>query len=400
MYSYVARQPILNRQLDVIGYELLYRDGEKNAFPNIDLSIATKELLVEQCLVQQGRVIGDKKGFINFGYDTIISKVPLDFPVKQYVIEVLETCRPTEELYSSLTELKKQGYSIALDDFVVSDEWKRFLPLVDIIKFDLQATSWQQISNYMDETSGLTLEYLAEKVESYQEYSFAKKQGFHYFQGYFFSRPEIIKNRTVDSSLMTSIQLCRAVADNSIDFNNVEKIISSNAALSFKLLNFVNACAAITAPIHSFHQALVYLGEDNLRKFVSYVALAEMGDNKPDILSITSLHRAKFIESMLSRMGQEKLKSIGYLCGMLSLIDAVLDIEIEDILQPLNIEMAIKEALLEHQGTLGALLKLVEAIEASNWQQISEIEKQLDVAKETTISCELDAAFWVGELRG
>lgn len=398
MYSYVARQPITDRQLNVVGFELLYRDGDQNAFPNMDASIATKELLVEQCLVQQGRVIGDKKGFINFGYDTIIQKVPMDFPIQKYVIEVLETCRPTEELYEAIKELSAKGYTIALDDFMLRDEWKRFLPFVDIIKFDLKASPLDKVAAYMEEVSNFDLKFLAEKVETYQDYEQAKQYGFHYFQGFFYSHPQVIKNRTIDSSLSVNIQLCRAVSGHTIDYKEVERIITSNTSLSFKLLNFVNACYAVRSPITSFHQALVYLGEDRLRKFVSYVALADMGDEKPGILSVTSLHRAKFMQTMLSRLGHRHLMNAGYLCGMLSLIDAVLDMDMPYIIEPLKIDNEVKDALLMKKGLLGTLLRLIEAIEQSDWDTIYETEKELQLSKETITVCDLDAAFWVGEL--
>ena len=322
MSSYVARQPIVDRNKKTIAFELLYRDGKENSFPSVSADYATKSILVNQTLVHQKRILDGKKGFVNFGYDSLLDRLPFDFPSKNYVIEILENCPPSDELYNIIVELKEKGYTIALDDFVPNKEWERFYRHIHIIKFDITTYSLSQAATYIKALSNYDIKFLAEKVETYDEFNSAKEYGFDLFQGYFFSKPEMIYSKVLDSSLNSKIQLSVAVSSKELDLRLIEKIIASNPGLSFKLLNFVNEHSMVRSPIKSLQQALVYLGEDRVRKFITYVVIKTLNTDKPSILSNMSLQRAKFFEMILSSIGLENKKEVGYLCGMLSVIDA------------------------------------------------------------------------------
>ncbi|MGC9491595.1 EAL and HDOD domain-containing protein, partial [Vibrio genomosp. F10] len=137
-YSYVARQPILDRDRKTIGYELLFRDGPNNCFPEIDSNLATSRLLSDHFLSTHYSTLGEHLGFVNFPYQSLINRVPSLFPVDNLVVEVLEDCLPTDELLEAIKDMARQGYKIALDDFVPSQEWKAFLPYISIIKFDIR----------------------------------------------------------------------------------------------------------------------------------------------------------------------------------------------------------------------------------------------------------------------
>ncbi|MBY8234009.1 EAL domain-containing protein [Vibrio fluvialis] len=201
MFSYIARQPIFDRELEVFGYELLYRNGLGNAFPGCSTSGITERIFVEQHLSHQGIILDRKLGFVNFDYDDLVNKLPLEFPKEQYVIEVLETCTPDKKLMSSLVDLKAKGYRIALDDFCIHDKrWDHFVNTVDIIKFDIQKTPLSDIKNLVQRLKSLKLLTLAEKVENYTEYEEARTIGFDYFQGYFFAKPQVFRQNKLDEA--------------------------------------------------------------------------------------------------------------------------------------------------------------------------------------------------------
>lgn len=398
-FSFVARQPILDQQQELIAFELLYRDGEKNAFPvDISSSQATRKLLAEQLLGYQSKVLGECRGFVNFSYDCLIEGIPFDFPSDALVVEVLETCAPDDKLFAALIELKQAGYTIALDDHIESSDWHRFYPLVDIIKIDIHQTSLLKARGLMDKLVDHDICFLAEKVETNQEFQRAKDFGFELFQGYFFTKPEIIKNRKINTSFNDLVRLTQCLAEPKIDFDEVSVIVSRNPVLSHQLLNFVNACSALNTPIKSLKQAVAYLGEDKLKKFASYAVISSFAPGKPSALYLLSLHRAKMFQLMMAYLKGPELVNSAYLCGLLSLIDAILDVDLKTALNKIKLDSSIKQALLQGEGMLGELLALSQSIEASQWQEIEHIRHQLGVNEQEIIACNVEAAIWLKEL--
>ena len=208
----------------------------------------------------------------------------------------------------------------------------------------------------------------------------------------------MIYNKILDSSLNSKIQLSVAVSSQDLDLHLIEKIIASNPGLSFKLLNFVNEYSMVRSPIKSLQQALVYLGEDRVRKFITYAVIKTLNADKPSILSNMSLQRAKFFEMILSSMGLHHKKEIGYLCGMLSVIDALLDSDMSVIVKPLNINQEIKDALLGEEGRLQDLIKLAEAVENSNWTKVDELSKTLNITEAEIINSSVESTLWADEI--
>jgi EAL and modified HD-GYP domain-containing signal transduction protein len=353
---------------------------------------------MNQILVHQKKILDGKKGFINFGYDSLIERLPFDFPNKNYVIEILETCEPTDALFDLVVELKRAGYTIALDDYIPTEAWRRFYLYVDIIKFDITTYSLPQAAQYLKTLAKYDIQFLAEKVETYEEFNSALACGFHLFQGYFFSKPEMIKNKVLDSSLNSKLRLSVALANEQLDLSLIESIIASNPGLSLKLLNYVNECSTIRSPIKSLQQALVYLGQDRVRKFITYAVIKTLTVDKPDIVITMTLQRARFFEILLDLMQLKEQKELGYLCGLLSMIDALLDAEMSSIVAPLNINESIKSALLGGAGVLNDLIKLTESIESSNWDKVTEMTLALSLPESEVEEAFVVATLWADEV--
>ncbi len=372
MFSYIARQPIFDSNLEIVGYELLYRDGPNNAFPNGTTSGITQKIFVEQHLTYHTILIGDKLGFVNFDYDDLINELPQDFPKDAYVIEILETCEPDDELFHSLQNLKNNGYTIALDDFGVNDKrWKAFTELADIIKFDIQAYPLKSIKNLVKELKANHKKLLAEKVETYDEYHEAKSLGFELFQGYFFSKPEVVKRNKLDEVFKANIELLQEVSKDSFSVSTVEKIISKSTTLTIRLLNYVNSQVSIRSKISSLNQAISYLGKDRLKRFSSHLLISWCPIHKPNVLFINSLYRAHLLQDLAKSLYDTDVSNKAFITGMLSLIDALLDMEMSGILSNLNLDEDITTAISERKGQLGELLLLTEALEQGDWDFVS-----------------------------
>ncbi|MCG3746495.1 HDOD domain-containing protein [Vibrio cincinnatiensis] len=405
MYTtYVARQPIFNAKKHTLGYELLFRDGERNAFPSqIDSDRATYRLIVENFLaVGTNPSIEYSRCFINFPYKSLLRRLPLTLPKEQIVVEVLETCPPSDELFTVIQELSSRGYLIALDDFVYSPDWERFLPYVHIVKLDIIEMGIEQACHTVEQrlASGSKRRFLAEKVETQEQFDMARRAGFSFFQGYFFSKPQLIKQRYLSPEQVISMQLFQEVCRPSVDFERVEQIIAQDIALSYKLLRFVNRLSPrLSVPISSFRQALVYLGQDQLKIFVSLTVASYISVKKPQELYNLSLQRAQFCQLMAKRRPFDEHKEQAFLIGLFLVLDALLDMPLDNLLEQLPVTQAIKQALNKREGPFGELLSLEECFEKADWQGVEKHCQVLGLAV-SEVTQELNAAqVWSQEVR-
>ncbi|NOH46256.1 HDOD domain-containing protein [Vibrio cyclitrophicus] len=373
--TYVARQPILNRNKNTLGYELLFRDGERNAYPaHIESNRATYRLIVENFLsVGLNPSISSSRCFINFPYQSLIRRLPLSLPKDKVVVEILETCKPTDELLDAVKELYQAGYMIALDDFTSTPEWERFLRYTHIVKLDIMQMGLDEACDLVKAHQGKKFSFLAERVETEQEFKQAKEAGFKLFQGYFFSKPQIIKTKYISPEQVIAMELFQEVCKPDVDFQRVESIVAKDVALSYKLLRFVNTMSPrLEVTISSFRQALVYLGQEKLKMFVSLAVASYVSDKKPKELYGLSLQRAQFCQRMSRYQAFAGHTEQAFMIGLFSLLDALLDLSLENLVEQLPLCKSIKVALLRREGPYGTLLALEESFEHADWQQIDE----------------------------
>ncbi|KGY11014.1 histidine kinase [Vibrio tubiashii] len=383
--TYVARQPILNAKRQTLGYELLFRDGESNAYPeHVDSNRATYRLIVENFLtIGTNPALAKSRCFINFPHSSLVRLLPLTLPKEQIVVEVLETCTPNDELYEAIKQIHARGYLIALDDFIYKPEWERFLPYVQIVKIDIMATGLEESCALVKErlAKGSKRRFLAEKVETEQEFLATRSAGFTFFQGYFFSKPQVIRQRYVSPQHVIAMELFREVCKPSVDFEKVEKLVARDVALSYKLLRFVNTMSnRIATPISSFRQALVYLGQDKLKIFVSLAVASFVSASKPKEIYTLSLQRAQFFLLMSNDNPFNQFREQAFLIGLLSLLDSMLDMSLKDLVEQLPLSVTIKAALIERQGPYGDLLKLEECYERADWQGVESSCQRLNLS--------------------
>jgi c-di-GMP-related signal transduction protein len=394
MYSYVARQPILDTDKNTIGYELLFRDGPKNSFPDIDAEQATSRLLSDQFMNSCWNTAGNKLAFVNFPYSSLIKLIPTLLPKDKLIIEILEDCEPTDELLQAVVILSKKGYKLALDDFIPDSRWERFLPYIDFIKFDIQVFSLTEAKSFIHNHLSYKIKFLAEKVETYEEFQQAKKIGFDYFQGYFFSKPEMLQQRVTAPSELVTLQLCKEISTPELDYSAIEKLIASDVSLSYKLLKYVNASSVITKTITSFKHAFVYLGQDKLRLFISLMTVAHANQHKPQSLYALSIQRARVCELLVAKGSFKAEPSQAFLMGMFSLLDALLDQPLSQLLTHLPLSDELKLALNEGKGELGHLLNAVQAYEKADWEQVNHYCKILDISETLFASQYAESVKW------
>ncbi|SHF45987.1 EAL and HDOD domain-containing protein [Vibrio gazogenes] len=398
-YTYVARQPILNAKGVTLGYELLFRDGEMNAFPShISSERATYRLIAENFLTVG--CTSDRRSarcFINFPYKSLIRRLPFTLPKHRIVVEVLETCEPTDELYYVIRDLHRHGYLLALDDFVYSPAWERFLPYVHIVKLDIMALGVDEACQFVQEkiADKYQCRFLAERVETEEEFLQTKAAGFSFFQGYYFRKPQVTKKRYVVPEYLTAMNLFIEVCRPEVDFERVEEILSQDVTLSYKLLRFVNALSdRLCVSISSFRQALIYLGQDRLKSFVSLTVASYIAVDKPKELYRLSLQRAHFCQLMSSHDVFHELKGQAFMIGLFSVLDAILDVSIDDLMEQLPLPEVAKEALAKRKGVFGDLLTIQEHFERGDWHGIETESVKIGLSVEEVSQSLHDALCW------
>jgi EAL and modified HD-GYP domain-containing signal transduction protein len=372
---YVARQAILNKNKELYAYELLFRDSLENIFPDINGNEATAKLIdgLEFNLGLHSLTEGSL-AFINFTQDSLIQGYPLLLPSEQIVVEILETVKPGKKLLAACVDLKEKGYTIALDDYEHSPIWLHFFPYIDIIKLDYSITSESQFTKILATLVPFPhIKLLAEKIETYEDYHHAVNIGCEYFQGYFFSKPNVIKTVAFNPSQLSVIHLMAEANKAEPEITAIISIFEGDVHLSFKLLRYSQSSIfKRTVAIETIKQAVVVLGMQELKRFVSLLFSAQFSENKPQELTVMALVRARFCELVDQNVTPSDLESSGFLTGLLSLLDAMVDGDIKELMDKLPLSIEMKQAIVNRVGKFADILKLCELFENAEWENIDQ----------------------------
>lgn len=400
MSFYAARQPILNRDKSLFAYELLFRQSLENVFPKINDNQATAKL-IEGLQFNLGleTLTQGTLAFINFTHDTLLNGYPLLLPKEQIVVEILETAKPGKRLLQACVELKEKGYILALDDYEHDPLWRHFFPYIDIIKIDYALSSEDQIKQILEEVKPYpNIKLLAEKVETYTEYQHALEIGCEYFQGYFFSKPEVIKSISFQPSQLSLVNLMAEVCKPEPNIEKISIIFAGDVELSFKLLRYAQSpIFKRVAKIESLKQAITMFGLLELKRFISLLFTAQFSHGKPQELTVMALARARFCEQMVKMDKQGADPSSAFLIGLLSLIDAMVDTNIAELMEKLPIAQALKDALIKRQGKLAEYLALCELLEAADWCNVETYCQALDCNLDHVLARFQQSLQWASE---
>jgi len=387
MKVYTARQAILNRKNNVAAYELFFRNNEKNTFPSgINGHEATSKLLGRTYFNKGIKPFtAGKRALINFSEESLIKRLPFLLPKNEILIEILESVTPSDEVFNVCAELAAAGYSLALDDFIYKPQWKRFLTIVRLVKFDIQQTPLDSITHLINELKTKTnIKLLAEKIETHQEHEHAMQLGFHLFQGFYYHQPEMQHSEEIESTGLLLTLLFREVNKPYINHKKIINLLERDCNLIFKLLCFVNSgIFPIKGKISSVKQAINYMGESQLKELISLFFTAVLSQDKPPELLKTSATRAKFCELVILQLEPIHYDS-AFMTGMFSLIDAVLDIPMHDIATRLSLDDYICEALLDDNNTsqskLSMALRAIKYLERGSWYQAEREALKLSIS--------------------
>lgn len=405
MDIYIARQPIFTVNQEVCAYELLYRSSNQNRFSNIDGNQATTDVINSFLEIGVDELSEGKPCFINFTETLLEYAIPTYFQPNMIVVEVLETVKPTDKIIKICRKLKEQGYKIALDDFEMKFEGENFnelLKLADIIKVDIRQTSRNEQLNILTSLKSFNLEFLAEKVETREEYEQCLKDGYQYFQGYFFSKPIIHTTSEMPILNHNLLIILKELSHSEPNINRITEIIEADLSLSYKLLKLINSpIIGRVYKIKSIKQAIVLLGLKELRKWIFLLSFREkvkQNNQAPNETVKMCFTRAKACELIALNTGKGLESSSYFLVGMFSLIDTLMKQPIGKIMKQLPLEQEIKETILGHQTLYSDVYQLVVGMERAQWDEIDQLSERMGIEKKKLFHLYKEAMKWSKEV--
>ncbi len=367
----MARQPIFDAHQRVVAYELLYRTEDNTENAVFRGTQATSEVLLNAYTsICDGGEVKRVPAFINLTYDIIVDGNIPELPRKQIVLELLEDAHVDDKFIEGVRNLVKEGYRIALDDFVYSPAYDPLLELAQIVKVDVMEHSLEEIAQLIKIVKPFKVTLLAEKIENHEMLEQCMKMGFKLFQGHFLCKPKLIKGRKITSNQVTLLQLVQALQNPEAKPETLESLIIQDPVLTYKLLRIVNSAAySLIRKVESISEAIVLLGIPQVRKWATLIAMSANAD-KPEELSRTLLIRGRMSEKVAEHYKRTNAPSY-FMAGMMSGLHALLDLEQHKMLEEVPLGDDIKEAISESKGDIGKVLQNVIHYEAGDWDLLS-----------------------------
>lgn len=397
---FLGRQPILDINQEIVGYELLFRSSECNR-SDYDCQDLASASVIANALASFGlhEVLGNKAGFINVTEDVLLSEAIELLPREQIVLELLETIPLNERNHQRAVALKAQGFRLALDDHTYSATNAAFYQLVDIVKINLIDTSNEALGEMVEKLRQYPVILLAECVETIEQFDECRRLGFELFQGYFFARPVVLKRKAPDISKIGMIKLLQSMHGD-IEIEEIEAVFRNYPDLSYNLIKLVNSVnTGLREKIKNLRHAIMILGLDKLRRWVQlaiYACSASGGINNP-LLEIAAV-RGRFMENLIMLRNDvprdNEAVEEAFMAGIMSLMDVLFETSMDQILLELNMSDAVSEALLNREGKLGALLALAETIELVNFGEVQSLVEAANIPLDRLLEAQLDAYKW------
>lgn len=401
-HFFLGRQPILDRRGDIHAYELLFRSSSTNAAHIIDDHHATIQVIT-RAFGELGiqAVVGEALGFVNLDTQLLTCEAVDALPSERIVLEILESTHFTPEAIDCCQRLHAKGYRLALDDITALDPaHHEVLPYVSYVKVDLQGMPDESLRKLVAQLKPLDISLLAEKVETHRQHELCAELGFDYFQGYYFAHPEVLSGKNVNPAQHQMLRVVQLL-QNDADTRRIEAVFKEDTKLTYNLLRLVNSVAmGMRTRINSVQHAMTLLGRKQLQRWLSLLLFAHRdGPRFPDPLAVMAACRGRFMELLAQESGDSReFAEQAFMTGMMSLLEAVLEIPMERIAEELNLAQPIRAALIEREGRLGALLRLMECIECYDTACLNTQLVGLQLTLDQLTAAEITAMAWANNI--
>ena len=392
---FLARQPILNVRSEVVGYELLFRSGWENCFRG-DADGATRQMLDNLLYMGIEALTESQVAFVNCTREALVGRLVTLLPSRSTVLEILETVEPDAEVVEACLELRNMGYLLALDDFMPREDMQRLVDIASYVKVDFRLADASVRRQIHRMTCGCNAALLAEKVEDQEEFDGARAEGYEYFQGHFFCRPKMVASREIPPNQMNYLRLMAELTRRPLNLSEVIRIVRQETSICYRLLRLANSPLwGIRNDVTSVRNAFMLVGEERFRALVSVAASCVLGQTKTPALIGLSLERARFCELLATQAGENSTEQ--FMLGLLSLLDAVLEIPMVSMVRSLPLRDEIKAALLGATNRASVPLSLIRSFESGDWGGCARASEALGVSEETLARLYLESVRWATE---
>lgn len=397
---FIGRQPIMDAKQHIIGYELLFRhsgDAQTAVFED-ELKACSSVLVNTMGDMDVQWLLGDKLAFINVNEDMLMSQFLELMPPQRTVLEILRTVVAGEAVVERCTALQALGFKIALDNPQLSTQLEPLVPLANYIKIDSQLVSEAEAAKLFFKYASPSVQLVIEKVETLEQFDAYKAIGFRRFQGFYFARPETFTAKVINPSFDSVLNLLNLVSQDS-ENNEIESGFKRDAALSFKLLRYINSVGfGLSCEIQSINHALTILGRKQLYRWLTLLMVTAGENTTPPALMKTSITRGRLTELLGEGYFDKHDRDNLFIVGVFSLLDAILKMPMENILEKIQLPETVTEALLTRGGIYGPFLALTEACEGADEKRILELSELLQFDAEKVNQCHVSALAWAESL--
>lgn len=400
--TFLARQPIIDAEHRLFGYELLFRQSMASVSAQITNQLqAGVEVISNTLCLGPDWLLHGKLAFINLDEATLMSEFVCLLPAQHVVYEILESVPVTPVLIARIRELRQLGYRFALDDFVALDEYRPLLPMVDFIKLDVLEQHPEKtveiLAHIQRSFSGV---FIAEKVESREMFELCRRCGIQLFQGYYFARPENVANRPIQPGELAVLELMNQVRTCE-DLGEIEEPLRRNAALTLRLLRFANSAATgLRQPVHTVRDALTLIGLKTLYRWLALLLVTANPTPSNALLARTAVTRGRLCELLgrdrLDRQAQDDL----FIVGLFSLVEPLMGAPLDRVLDWLPMPAPIVQALLHRTGPYAPFLRLAEASERGDFEQLTRCALEIACSPDEINVAELQSLAWTEEFAG
>jgi EAL and modified HD-GYP domain-containing signal transduction protein len=401
MDHFLTRHAIFDRESKVYAYEVSFRSDLENLAqkrPKEDQK-ASKVLTESFFTLGIDSITSGKRAFVRFTKNLLISEFALMFPKESIAVIIGDEIPAEGKIIAAVKDLKENGYLLVLDNFSFNQNSAKLTPFADMVIIDNDKTGDFIKKSIVKRLQPQGIKCIIKNVETQAAYYKVFPQGFDYFQGDFFSKPALVEKKDVPVSKFNFLEMLKEITRPEFDFNKIENIVKRDVSLTFKLLKMINSSAyGIKNEVKSIKQALVLLGANEVKKWVTLVILSNIGDDKPDELMKKALVRAKFLELISPAAGFSSEASDIFLVGMFSLMDTLMGQPLDSILGGLPLSDEIKNALLGGESPYKNIFQLVLSYEEGEWDKVKSLAAEAKIEEDPLPAQYKESIEWVNKI--
>ena len=399
MELFIARQPIFDRKMNVVAYEMLYRSGSSlKAFDGSDGAVATSKVINALFYSPEGiHLLNRKLAFINFPQSLLLSGAAWAVPARCVVLEILEDVEPSPIVVAACKALQEKHYRFALDDVVDSSQQHALADLATYLKVDFRIAPRSECARIAERFKNRKT-LVAEKIETREEFQWAAEQGFSLFQGYFFSKPLTSSVSDIPGFKLNFLEILRRIHQPEFDFHKLASLVRREASLSYKLLRAANSALYGTRePAKSVDRAMNRLGEDEIRKLLSVIVMIDLAADTTTELMVNALIRARFAELLAEQTDLRCRSGELFTLGLFSRLDAIIGRPLEEIIKGIDFRKDLRNALLHphsNEDKISKLWCMLLAYEAGDWDRASLLMSEVSLPPENLHGIYASSVQW------